>query len=198
MSEAKAKAKLRGTEAKKLQATKTGATTEEAYLLRVQNPQLAENLKRMLRNQQSAPSKLELRFKSDREGAFICGDETFQASVRNLPCVTEVFKSYDDENLVKTVDVAQVVLVRDEGTEAPPTGEYRDGVTPVMRDARNRHFRKLPEMDPELVERVETELVEIVNHGAPKGWTFEDVEEEYVEGKDGEEGYWKVVSRNQF
>ena len=85
----------------------------------------------------------------------------------------------------------------DEG-EAPPSGESRDGVAPVMRDARNRHFRKLPEMSPELVERVVTELLEIVNHGAPKGWTFEDIEEEWVEGKDGEEGYWKIISRNQY
>ncbi len=115
-----------------------------------------------------------------------------------MPCVTEVWKSYDDENLVKGLDVGQVVLVRDEDAEAPPTGEARDGVAPVMRDARKRHFRKLPEMSPELVERVETELIEIVNHGAPKGWTFEDIEEEWVEGKDGEEGHWKIISRNQY
>ncbi|QDZ19703.1 putative transcription initiation factor II protein 55 [Chloropicon primus] len=194
----KGKAKKQGTEAKKLQAARTGAPTEEAYLLRVQNPKLAEDMKRMLRNQHEVPNKMEMRFKSDREGAFILGEKTFQASVRNLPCVTEVFKTLDDENLVKTVDVGQVVLVRDEEGEAPQQGEWRDGVTPVMRDARTRHFRKLPEMDPGLVEKVETELVEIVNHGAPKGWTYEDVEEEYVEGKDGKEGYWKEISRNQY
>mmetsp|Transcript_3640 Transcript_3640/g.6186 ORF Transcript_3640/g.6186 Transcript_3640/m.6186 type:complete len:188 (-) Transcript_3640:546-1109(-) len=182
----------------KLVAAKTGAPTEEAYLLRVQNPQLAEQLKRGLRNQEPLPGKLELRFKSDREGNLMLGDKTFPASVRSLPCVTEVWKTYDDENLVKGVDIGQVILVRDPEGEAPPSGESRDGVAPVMRDARNRHFRKLPEMSPELVERVVTELLEIVNHGAPKGWTFEDIEEEWVEGKDGEEGYWKIISRNQY
>merc|ERR1712010_411305 len=146
-------------EDKRTLATKTGAPSEEAYLLRVQNQQLARDIKGMLRNQQQANpvSKLELRFKSDREGALIFGDKV-----------------------------------------PPPPGEFRDGLTPVMRDARTRHFRKLPDMDPRLVEKVESELVDIVNHGAPKGATFEDVEEEWVEGKDGQEGHWKVVSRNQY
>jgi len=188
-------------EDKRMLATKTGAPSEEAYLLRVQNQQLARDIKGMLRNQHQANpvSKLELRFKSDREGALIFGDKVFPASVRGLPCVTEVFKSFDDESLVKTVDVGQVVLIRDEkDKDPPPPGEFRDGLTPVMRDARTRHFRKLPDMDPRLVEKVESELVDIVNHGAPKGATFEDVEEEWVEGKDGQEGHWKVVSRNQY
>ena len=190
--------KPKGTEVKKLQAARTGAPTEEAYLLRVQNTQLADGLKRMLRNQEETPAKIELKMKSDREGVFVCGEKSFQASVRNLPCVTEVFKSFDDENLVKTVDIGQVVLVRDSDSDTPPQGEFRDGLTPVMRDARARHFRKLPDMDPALVERVETELIEIVNQGAPKGWTYEDVEEQFVEGEDGSEGHWKVVSRQQF
>ena len=88
--------------------------------------------------------------------------------------------------------------MRDEEAEAPPSGEYKDGIAPVMKDARTRHFRKLAELPPDLVERVETELIEIVNAGAPKGWTFEDVEEEWVEGQNGAEGYWKVISRNQY
>ncbi len=58
-------------------ASKTGTPAEEAYLLRVQNPQLAEQIKRMLRNQEASPGKIELRFKSDREGTFICGDKSF-------------------------------------------------------------------------------------------------------------------------
>ena len=88
--------------------------------------------------------------------------------------------------------------MRDEEAEAPPAGEHKDNIAPVMKDARNRHFRKLAEMPPDLVERVETELIEIVNNGAPKGWTYEDIEEEWVEGEDGEEGHWKIIARSQF
>lgn len=140
-------------------------------------------------------------------------------SVRNLPCITEIWKTLDGENLVKSLDIGQVstfrvfaiarvltlalasakmIVVREEDTEAPPPGESRDGIAPVMTDARNRHFRKLPEVNPAVVERVETELIQIVNSGAPKGWTFEDIEEEYVEGTDGSEGYWKVIGHNQY
>jgi len=115
-----------------------------------------------------------------------------------LPCITEIWKTLDGENLVKSLDIGQMIVVREEDTEAPPPGESRDGIAPVMTDARNRHFRKLPEVNPAVVERVETELIQIVNSGAPKGWTFEDIEEEYVEGTDGSEGYWKVIGHNQY
>ena len=62
----------------------------------------------------------------------------------------------------------QVIYVRGENTEAPPGVESKDGVSKAMRDARNRHFRKLPEMDPELVEKIETQMIEIINSGVMK------------------------------
>ena len=43
-----------------------------------------------------------------RSGTFVIGDERFPASLLDLPCVVESYKTYDDCALVKTADIGQV------------------------------------------------------------------------------------------
>jgi len=84
--------------------------------------------------------------------------------------------------------------VRLGGGPARPT-EARDGVGPGMRDARRRQFRQLPDFSPELVESVETDMLEILQKGAAQGETFEDVEEEWVDPVGDKPGFWRRVHR---
>lgn len=43
-----------------------------------------------------------------RTGTFMIGNDRFQASLLDLPCVLESYKTYDDNVLIKTADVGQV------------------------------------------------------------------------------------------
>lgn len=43
-----------------------------------------------------------------RSGTFAIGNESFPASLLDLPCVVESYKTYDDTNLIKTADIGQV------------------------------------------------------------------------------------------
>ncbi|OIT40626.1 transcription initiation factor tfiid subunit 7 [Nicotiana attenuata] len=100
-----------------------------------------------------------------KSGTFVIGDEHFPASLLNLPCIVESYKTYDDSVLIKTADVGQIIMVREEGDPAPDVVEYRHGLTPPMRDARRRRFRREPDLNPELVRRVERDLQNILAGG---------------------------------
>ena len=46
-----------------------------------------------------------------RSGTFVIGDEHFPASLLDLPCAVESYKTYDDCALVKTSDIGQVITL---------------------------------------------------------------------------------------
>ncbi|KAI9073076.1 hypothetical protein K1719_044996 [Acacia pycnantha] len=100
-----------------------------------------------------------------RSGTFSIGDEHFPASLLDLPCVVESYKTYDESCLIKTADIGQMIMVREPGDAAPDVIEYRHGLTPPMRDARKRRFRREPDLNPELVSRVEKDLLKIMAGG---------------------------------
>ncbi|KAE9607945.1 putative TAFII55 protein region [Lupinus albus] len=152
---------------------------EEQFILRVP-PSVAERIEHLLNNSNNnnnnsdAPSSsseennksLDLSFSEDgRSGSFVIGNERFPASLLDLPCVVESFKTYDDSSLIKTADIAQMIMVRESGDPAPDVIEYRHGLTPPMRDARKRRFRREPDLNPELVSRVEKDLLKIMARG---------------------------------
>ena len=89
--------------------------------------------------------------------------ETYQLTLLNLPAVTECYKTYDEVNLVKSGDVGQVLVVGDLIPEEVTTGEMRDGITPSMRNARQRIFREPIEVSRETVQRVEDQLFSILD-----------------------------------
>ncbi|KAB5565208.1 hypothetical protein DKX38_005262 [Salix brachista] len=140
---------------------------EEQFILRV-TPSIAEKLDRLLSETASSSEEqsLDLSFSEDgRSGTFIIGNEHFPASLLDLPCVVESYKTYDDCALVKTADIGQMIMVREAGDTAPDVVEYRHGLTPPMRDARKRRFRREPYLNPELVQRVEKDLLNIMAGG---------------------------------
>ncbi|XP_010552263.1 PREDICTED: transcription initiation factor TFIID subunit 7 isoform X2 [Tarenaya hassleriana] len=148
---------------------------EEQFILRVP-PSISERIDRLLGDDGSSTDEipLDLSFSEDgRTGTFVIGNEEFPASLLDLPCVVESFKTYDDCALVKTADIGQMIMVRETGDPAPSTVEYRHGLTPPMKDARKRRFRREPDLNPELVQRVERDLVNILTGG-----TVENVNEQ--------------------
>ncbi|PWZ41617.1 Transcription initiation factor TFIID subunit 7 [Zea mays] len=99
-----------------------------------------------------------------RNDTFMIGNESFPASLLDLPAVVESYKIYDDSVLIKTADVGQMIMVREENDPAPEGVEYKHGLTPPMRDARRRRFRREPDLNAELVNQVEKHLISIM-HG---------------------------------
>ncbi|GAU20056.1 hypothetical protein TSUD_381480 [Trifolium subterraneum] len=141
---------------------------EEQFILRVP-PNVAERIERLLNENNASSSEdksLDLQFGEDgRSGTFVIGDEHFPASLLDLPAVVESYKTYDDNSLVKTADIGQMIMVRESGDAAPDVIESRHGLTPPMRDARKRRFRREPDLNPELVSRVEKDLLKIIAGG---------------------------------
>ncbi|KAL5554455.1 hypothetical protein UlMin_041996 [Ulmus minor] len=136
---------------------------DENFILRVP-PSVAERIEHLLNeNASSSEDKsLDLSFTEDgRTGTFVIGNDSFPASLLDLPSVIESYKTYDDSVLIKAADVGQMIMVREPGDPAPDTMEYRHGLTPPMRDARKRRFRREPDLNPELVRRVEEDLLKI-------------------------------------
>ncbi|XP_077233695.1 transcription initiation factor TFIID subunit 7-like isoform X2 [Tasmannia lanceolata] len=120
---------------------------EEQFILRVP-PAVAERIDRLL--------------KDGRSGTFFIGNDHFPASLLDLPCIVESYKTYDDSVLIKTADVGQIIMVRENGDPDPEGVEYKHGLTPPMRDARRRRFRREPDLNPEFVQRVEKDLHDII------------------------------------
>ncbi|BAF17179.1 transcription initiation factor TFIID subunit 7 [Oryza sativa Japonica Group] len=144
---------------------------EEQFILRVP-PSVAERIERLMNESAAASSSsnpedasLDLSFSEDgRNGTFMIGNESFPASLLDLPTVVESYKTYDDSVLIKTADIGQMIMVREEEDPAPEGVEYKHGLTPPMRDARRRRFRREPDLNAELVHRVEKDLISIM-HG---------------------------------
>ncbi|XP_057540115.1 transcription initiation factor TFIID subunit 7 isoform X2 [Amaranthus tricolor] len=153
---------------------------EEQFILRVP-PSIAERIERLLNEDPSSSDEksLDLSFSEDgRSGTFMIGDDRFPASLLDLPCVTESYKTYDDNVLIKTADIGQMIMVREGNDIAPDTVEYRHGLTPPMRDARRRRFRREPDLNPEVVQRVENDLWNIMrSRGAEQTAQDEDGDE---------------------
>ncbi|CAH9097760.1 unnamed protein product [Cuscuta europaea] len=156
---------------------------EEQFILRVP-PSVTERIERLLSENASEDKALDLSISEDgRSGTFVIGNERFPTSLLDLPCIVESYKTYDDSVLIKTADIGQMILVREEGDLAPDGVEYKHGLTPPMRDARRRRFRREPDLNPELVRRVEKDLQNIMAGGTAENIDVEVAEQE----EDGEE-----------
>ncbi|OAY66523.1 Transcription initiation factor TFIID subunit 7, partial [Ananas comosus] len=109
---------------------------EEQFILRVP-PSVAERIERLLNENAS----------SSEDGSLDLSFSDVERSELNL------------------VSLKQVIMVREDGDPAPEGVEYKHGLTPPMRDARRRRFRREPDLNPELVQRVERDLINIMSGG---------------------------------
>ncbi|XP_008809571.1 transcription initiation factor TFIID subunit 7-like isoform X3 [Phoenix dactylifera] len=87
---------------------------EEQFILRVP-PSVSERIERLFNENASSSEdgSLDLSFSEDgRSGTFMIGNERFPASLLDLPCIVESYKTYDDSVLIKTADIGQPELVQ--------------------------------------------------------------------------------------
>ncbi|KAL5662936.1 hypothetical protein ACJX0J_023044, partial [Zea mays] len=144
-----------------------GTAMEEQFILRVP-PSVAERIERLMNESAASSSNpheasLDLSFSEDgRNDTFMIGNESFPASLLDLPAVVESYKIYDASVLLKLLML--MIMVREENDPAPEGVEYKHGLTPPMRDARRRRFRREPDLNAELVNQVEKHLISIM-HG---------------------------------
>jgi len=170
---------------------------EEQFILRVP-PSVAEKIEQVLSENpiSSDDNSMDLSFSEDgRTGTFVIGNNRFPVSLLDLPCIIESYKSYDDSVLIKTADVGQMIMVREKDEPEPEGPEYRHGLTPPMRDARRRRFRREPDLNPEIVQRVEKDIISIMAGGTAHNVDIEVVEQEEDAEGEGEEEAEKMVSQ---
>ncbi|XP_042004536.1 transcription initiation factor TFIID subunit 7-like [Salvia splendens] len=151
---------------------------EEQFILRVP-PAVAERIERLLNDSSgsSEDKNLDMVFSEDgRTGTFVIGNDRLSSSLLDLPSVVESYKTYDDNVLIKTADIGQMIMVREESDGVPEAVEYRHGLTPPMRDARRRRFRREPDLNPEVVRRVERDLQNIMAGGTAENIGVEMIE----------------------
>ncbi|DBB13681.1 TPA: hypothetical protein ACH3X3_000700 [Trebouxia sp. C0006] len=172
------------------------ADREEQYILRVEDKAVAARIKKQL-NSENSKARLDVRFDAlhneGRTGQFSFGSEVLPVNLLNLPCVVESYKTYDDSHLVKMCDVGQMLHVHAEGSSHPEHFDSINGITPAMRNARQRHFNNV-DIPFAAVTAVEDDLLQIVQGRAPQNTVIEDVEEEYKVDEHGN-GSWQPVER---
>lgn len=157
---------------------------DEIFVLRVQDAEVAEKLRKVLREDEPN-SRVELKFEDATDGHLLLGGVKYPAAVLSTPTVVEAYKTYDDTNLVKTGDIGQIVVVRPPGAPRPTGAESVDGITPSMKNARQNFFLDVPKVAPEIVEKVEVDVLQILAGKAPHKLEFHDVEQEYVVDENG-------------
>lgn len=169
---------------------------EEHFVLRIKDDLLAEKLRCILREQLNLNGFAELSFQdNNQDGTLTVEGKAYPVKLLNIPTLVEAYKTYDDVNLVKINDVGQILLVGSPGSELPVGPEIADGVTPPCRNARQRHFKPLPKVDPSVVSRVERDLLALLSGYAPAGMEITDVEEEYTIDDETKEGSWQPVAK---
>lgn len=169
---------------------------EQHFILRVQNAELASKLRGWLRDQATVDN-ISLVFDqcaNPRLGALTLDGVQHNVVLQDLPTVVESYKTLDDANLVKVADIGQVLVVVDpELADQPMPLECPDGVTPPMRKARSRHFRPPINLPADMMRDAVNDVIEMLNGRAPDGYSFHDVEEEFVVDPMSGEGRWQQV-----
>uniref|UniRef100_A0A7S0YIB8 TAFII55 protein conserved region domain-containing protein n=1 Tax=Polytomella parva TaxID=51329 RepID=A0A7S0YIB8_9CHLO len=167
--------------------------TEQYFLLRVKNASLAERIRKALNESGDLGSDMHLNFKDNTTGELKLDGITYPIKALHLPTVVEAFKTYDDIHLVKIGDLGQVLVVCDPNTKIEDLAseiESRDGVTPPMRNARQRHFRPVPTVSPTDIATAERAMLAMMQGYSPmENVEIVDVEEEY----DPDLKIWKPV-----
>lgn len=138
-------------------------TIEEGFILRMEPGEDCDYLRQAVEEKRWGPKNeggadVRMRFlqKDGRRATITIQGRLYAASLVDLPCIVEGMKSWDRRGWWKCVDVCQMLLVlgrieKEEEAMLYPlptrevdesTWQYAHGLTPPMRWARKRRFRK--------------------------------------------------------
>jgi len=130
------------------------AQHEEAqFILRLPEDLEATEKFRQSITEGEPPEDFRIRFHSDRRATVTLSGQDYHATLKDLPTVTESWKTYDKVQYWKIADIHQMLVV--EGPEPPLASEMpqpnkeeyemKDGLAPPLKNVVNRRFRK-PQM----------------------------------------------------
>lgn len=159
--------------------TGEGMAFEEQLILRVpdgpgEHGELDE-LRRAIRRR-SEYDDVWFKFKDARRAVFHIGKQLYAAKLVDLPCVIESHKTLDNKQVFKIADISQMLLVErpiaNESEAIATSGErcakssnddyiYPHGITPPMKWARKRRFRK--RIHNHSIDTVEKEVESLLN-----------------------------------
>ncbi|KAI9677897.1 MAG: hypothetical protein M1829_002394 [Trizodia sp. TS-e1964] len=150
---------------------------EEEFVLRMMPGEDCEYIRNAIEekkmglkvNEGGADFRIKFFTRDGRRAAVYVRGHTYAAVLVDLPCVTEGMKSWDRRGWYKTADISQMLLVftRVDSDEAALTApfphpiseksfQWPHGLTPPMRFARDRRFRK--RVSNKKIEAVEEEV----------------------------------------
>ncbi|KAG8929145.1 hypothetical protein FRC03_006785 [Tulasnella sp. 419] len=139
---------------------------EEQFILKMPEGEDCENLRAMV-HARNVTGDVWFKFKDSRRGLFHIGDNTYAAKLVDLPSIIESQKTLDNKQMFKIADICQMLVVGDkvENGEEPAANSktfdvsdflWPHGITPPMKWARKRRFRK--RMSRAAIEIVEQEV----------------------------------------
>lgn len=149
---------------------------EEEFILRMQPGDDCDYLRKAIeekrwgRGPEAADVRLKFLQSNGRRAVLIIRGKLYAATLVDMPCIVEGMKSWDKRGWHKAADICQMLLVlgvvkteSEALTYALPHGEvdhttfgYAHGLTPPMRWARKRRFRK--RISTHTIEEVEAEV----------------------------------------
>ncbi|PIL23980.1 hypothetical protein GSI_13731 [Ganoderma sinense ZZ0214-1] len=124
---------------------------EEQFILRLPPGEDCEKLRKMVQGREVSDD-VWFKFKDSRRAIFHIGDNTYQSKLVDLPCLIESQKTLDNKQMFKVADICQMLVVEDKiPDEGSMTGRgtfnidefiWPHGITPPLKHARKRRFRK--------------------------------------------------------
>ncbi|KZO90520.1 hypothetical protein CALVIDRAFT_551594 [Calocera viscosa TUFC12733] len=147
---------------------------EEQFVLRVpEEGGLAEEVRKRVQRKEVGDD-VWFKFKDSRRAVFHVGAHSYPAKLVDLPSIIESQKTLDGKQMYKVADICQMLLVepeRLEGTERQGDKSfnidefiYPHGITPPLRWARRRRFRK--RINKMTIETVEQEVERLLEQDA--------------------------------
>ncbi|KAI4236832.1 MAG: hypothetical protein L6R40_006021 [Gallowayella cf. fulva] len=170
---------------------------EEEFVLRMMPGEDCDYLRQAVEERKWGPLheggadiRLQFLMQDGRRAFLSIRKKLYAACLVDLPCVIEGMKSWDKKSWFKTADICQMLLVLgpiQKEAEAmdyplpkdidPQTWQYAHGLTPPMRFARERRFRK--RVSNRTIEAVEEQVERLLaldaECTAAKGWVTTEI-----------------------
>ncbi|EFA85239.1 transcription initiation factor TFIID subunit [Heterostelium album PN500] len=132
---------------------------------------VADRVRRMIK-QKHFDAPIDVQFKSDRAMVFKIGDQEFDASLFDLPCILESHKTLDKTTYYKTADIGQMIEVYEtpqsdsnNQNEIPSDYKSTSGITPPTKEITKKRHRELSKDKVTEIAKIEEELVRIIKPG---------------------------------
>ncbi|KAI4281148.1 MAG: hypothetical protein L6R35_005717 [Caloplaca aegaea] len=153
---------------------------EEEFIFRMQPGEDCEYIRQAIADRKWGPAheggadvRMQFLREDGRRAVVSVQKRLYAACFVDLPCVIEGMKSWDKKSWFKTADICQMLMVlgrigkEEEAIEFPlpkdvdpKTWQYAHGITPPMRYARKRRFRK--RISKTAIEAVEEEVEQLL------------------------------------